>query len=81
MRTETAEPWALDHAPRILMQMEVRPGPAMTDGTRWTERRLTGRGVALCSCGYNTGLIPRAELPEVTAFVSGHKPLTCTDVI
>ena len=68
------EPWGLAHQPHILMQSEARPGPANTEGARWTERRLTGMGTALCSCGYTTGLLPREQLPEIRAFVGEHTP-------
>lgn len=67
-------PWTRNHQPHILMQMDARSGQATADGTRWTERRLTGLGVALCDCGYTTGLIPREQLPDTAQFAAEHPP-------
>jgi hypothetical protein len=74
--THDDTPWTLGHQPHILMQMEARPGPAAANGTRWVERRLTGLGIALCSCGHTTGLVPSEQLPDTVQFAREHPPFT-----
>ncbi|WP_031514829.1 hypothetical protein [Streptomyces sp. NRRL F-5123] len=72
--TNDDAPWTLNHQPRILIQNEARPGAPDTDGRTWTERRLTGLGVAFCDCGYTTGLVPREQLPDGLQFAREHPP-------
>lgn len=72
--TEHEAPWTINHQPHILIQHEARPGPPSPDGPPWTERRLTGLGVALCDCGYTTGLIPAERLPDTLQFTREHPP-------
>ncbi|WP_326729721.1 hypothetical protein [Streptomyces phaeochromogenes] len=63
----TPEPWALDHHLHTLAQSEARPG---ADG--WMERRPTGKVWILCPCGYSTGLVDKAELPDIEALRAEH---------
>jgi hypothetical protein len=69
--TETTT-WTLDHHLTILNQIESRPGPADDEGIRWTERRPTGKAIALCPCGLNTGLVDRSELPNIEELTAQH---------
>lgn len=73
MATETkAEPWALEHTLHLLTQTEILAG---SDG--WSERRPTGRALAVCNCGYISGWVPRDELPPVATLLAEHGlPLT-----
>jgi hypothetical protein len=56
------EPWTLEHRVHLFNQDEVRPGPPDSDGTRWVERRLTGKANAVCNCGWSSGWMDRDEL-------------------
>lgn len=76
MTDQPDRPWTLSHQPRILTQHEARPGPPQPDGPPWTERRLTGYGIALCGCGYTTGLIPVGLLPDTIQFAREHPPFS-----
>lgn len=64
----TPEPWTLDHGVHLFAQTESRPGPLTDEGERWMERQRTGKAMVVCTCGYTSGLIDRAELE---ATVSG----------
>jgi len=66
------EPWTMDHSLHVLMQIESRPLPPNDKGERWTERRLTGKATAVCSCGYSSGLIDTSELPRVEQLAIEH---------
>lgn len=70
--TNIEEPWALDHRLHVLNQSEVRPAPPNDKGERWVERRLTGKAIAACSCGYTTGLIDRSQLPPMKDLAAQH---------
>jgi len=72
--TPTEAEWVLDHNPAILLQAESRGGEPNADGVRWIESRPTGLGMALCSCGYTTGLISRGQLPGPQRFADEHPP-------
>ncbi|MFM9796531.1 hypothetical protein [Streptomyces turgidiscabies] len=67
-----SEPWTLDHRLHVLNQIESRPGPPNDEGERWMERRTTGKATAVCSCGFNTGLVDRSELPAVEELAAEH---------
>ena len=70
MREDTMpEPWTLDHQLHILAQTESRPG---ADG--WVERRRTDKVRAICSCGYDSGLVARADLPTNDDLREHHHP-------
>lgn len=73
------QPWTLEHRPRITNQTEARPGPLQPDGHRWIECRPTGLGVASCSCGYTTGLIPREQLLDTRQLAREHPPFGRAD--
>ncbi|MDX3777746.1 hypothetical protein [Streptomyces europaeiscabiei] len=66
------EPWTLDHHLTVLNQIESLPGPPDGEGVRWVERRLTGKAIAVCPCGLNTGLIDRSDLPSVEELAAQH---------
>ncbi|MDX2946805.1 hypothetical protein PV383_38400 [Streptomyces caniscabiei] len=66
------EPWALDHYLTVLNQIESRPGPPDDEGVRWMVRRLTGKAIAVCPCGLNTGLVDRSDLPNLQELVVQH---------
>lgn len=66
------EPWTMSHQLHVLNQIESRPGPPDDDGVRWMERRLTGKTIAVCPCGLNTGLVDRSELPSIEELAAQH---------
>ncbi|WP_328544589.1 hypothetical protein [Streptomyces europaeiscabiei] len=66
------EPWALDHHLTVLNQIESQPGPPDDEGVRWVERRLTGKAIAVCPCGLNTGLVDRSDLPNLQELAARH---------
>lgn len=53
----TGQAWTLDHEVHLLAQTESRLGE---DG--WVERRPAGKIRAVCSCGYDSGLVDRGTL-------------------
>ncbi|MEW2424848.1 hypothetical protein AB0911_30410 [Streptomyces nigra] len=57
-----AAPWTLDHQVHLFAQTESRPGTLTDEGEQWMERQPTGKVMVVCQCGYNSGLIDRAEL-------------------
>ncbi|MDX3047567.1 hypothetical protein PV378_13795 [Streptomyces scabiei] len=67
-----AEPWTMSHQLHVFNQVESRPGPPDDEGTRWMERRTTGKATAVCSCGYSSGLVDRGDLPPVDALAAEH---------
>lgn len=68
------ETWTIDHQLHALIQIESRPGPLTDEGVRWMERRLTGKAVAACSCGYSTGLVDSGTLPNIEELAVEHGP-------
>lgn len=64
-----AEPgsWSLDHEVHVFAQTESRPGPLTAEGERWKECRQTGKVMAVCTCGYSSDLIERAEMESTVA--------------
>lgn len=69
------EPWALDHQVHLFAQTESRPGPLTAEGERWMQGRPTGKVMVVCTCGYNSGLIERAEMESTVAALAGeHSP-------
>ena len=68
----TPEPWTTDHRLHVLNQIEARPGQPNDKGERWMERRLTGKVTAVCSCGYNTGLVDRSQVSDVEQLAAEH---------
>lgn len=67
-----AEPWAMDHRLHVLIQAEARTGQPNDDGERWVERRVTGKAIAVCSCGYTSGLVDSSSLPPVEELAAEH---------
>ncbi|MEU9285976.1 hypothetical protein AB0D57_14930 [Streptomyces sp. NPDC048275] len=74
MTDSIAEPWSMDHRLHVLNQIESRLGPADTEGVRWMERRLTGKVIAVCSCGLNTGLVDRGQMRPAEELAAEHSP-------
>lgn len=68
----TPEPWALDHGLTLLAQTESRPGPLTGEGEQWMERQTTGKIMAVCQCGFTTGMVDKAELPDIEALKADH---------
>lgn len=68
----TAQPWLLRHDLHVMPQIEVRPGEPDAQGDRWLEARRTGKAMAVCTCGYTTGLVAAAELPSPEALAAEH---------
>lgn len=66
------EPWSMDHQLHVLNQIESRPGQPDGNDERWMERRLTGKAIAVCPCGLNTGLVDSSELPDLQALAAEH---------
>ncbi|MGW3416474.1 hypothetical protein [Streptomyces phaeochromogenes] len=66
------EPWVLDHQLHLLAQIESRPGLPDAKGDRWMDRRTTGKVMAVCTCGLNTGLVDRGELPSIEQLAAEH---------
>lgn len=66
------EPWTLDHRLHVFNQIESRPGQPNEKGEQWMERRLTGLVLAVCNCGFNTGWIPRDQLPSSGELLGRH---------
>jgi hypothetical protein len=70
------EPWTMSHQLHVLNQIESRPGLPNEQGECWMERRLTGKAIACCSCGYTTGLIDRTDLPPIADLAAQHPRAT-----
>ena len=68
---QTPAPWAMDHELLFLAQSESRPG-----GDGWKECRTTGKARAVCSCGYDSGLVDRGQLPTNDDLREHHHPRT-----
>ncbi|MEV0963273.1 hypothetical protein AB0J25_11905 [Streptomyces sp. NPDC049910] len=68
--------WATDHYISYLAQTQSRPGPDAGDGTWWMERRTTGKGMVVCSCGYASGLASIDELPTPQSLEADHPGMT-----
>ena len=66
------QPWAVDHQLHVLYQTESRPEPPNTDGDQWMERRRTGKAMAVCPCGYTSGLVDTPALPDPAALTAAH---------
>lgn len=69
-----AERWVMDHRLHVLIQGEARDGQPNAKGERWVERRLTGKAIAVCSCGYTSGLVDSSSLPPVEQLAAEHLP-------
>lgn len=69
-----AAPWALDHQVHLLAQTESRPGPPTDKGEQWMECQRTGKAMVVCTCGYNSGLIDRADLEATVAALADEHP-------
>lgn len=73
-------PWTADHRLTLLRQVEVRAGEGdqwmeyrPTDrGDQWMECRPTGRVLAACNCGYTSGWVRPAELPDAAGIYAEH---------
>lgn len=72
LRRGRPEPWSMDHQLHVLIQIEARAGQPNDKGERWMERRLTGEAIAVCSCGYSTGLVDSSSLPNVEELAAQH---------
>ena len=72
MTTALEAPWTVDHRLHVLNQIESRLGLPDDKGDRWMERRLTGKTIAVCSCGYTSGLVDRDEVPPVEELAIEH---------
>jgi hypothetical protein len=68
--TETA--WTLDHDLVVLNQTEARPGETDTDGNRWLDYRTTGKVIAVCTCGYTSGLVDPTTLADRATLLGAH---------
>lgn len=68
------ETWTLDHQLTVLAQTESRPGPLTDEGEQWKQSRPTGKAMAVCSCGYTSGLVDRAALPTNDDLAEHHSP-------
>jgi hypothetical protein len=56
-----------DHRVSIGSEIEDVPDPELQ--AQWRERRPTGNARTTCTCGLDTGLVPR---PEAVAAFKGH---------
>ena len=73
MSTATTEDtWTLAHQLHVLNQTEARPGQPDGRGIQWMERRLTGKAIAVCPCGYSTGLVDGGSLPPIEELAAEH---------
>lgn len=70
-RPDTGE-WTTEHMLHLFNQIESRPAAADHKGRRWMERRTTGLALAVCNCGYNTGWIPRDQMPSAGELLRRH---------
>lgn len=70
------EPWTLDHEVHLFTQSESRPGSPDDQGRQWMERQPTGKVMALCRCGYTSGLIDRTELEATVSGLAGEHKVT-----
>ncbi|MBW8701875.1 hypothetical protein MBT84_19905 [Streptomyces sp. MBT84] len=75
------QPWVMDHRLHVLVQSEARMGQPNDKGERWVERRLTGKAIAVCSCGYTSGLVDRATLPAVEELAAKHPPYSMNEQV
>lgn len=64
--------WSKGHRLTVHNQIESRPGPAQGDGASWLENRAVGVVHLLCNCGYSSGWIPRAEMPDPDQLKAEH---------
>lgn len=71
-----SKPWTLDHQVHAFAQTESRPGALTDEGERWIERQQTGKAMVVCTCGYTSGLIDRADLEDTVASLAAeHTPI------
>lgn len=71
----SSEPWTLDHQVHVFAQTESRRGPATAEGEQWMERQQTGKVMAVCNCGYSSGLIDRTELQATVVGLADDHPV------
>jgi len=72
MTDTTEQPWTLDHDLVVLNQTEARPGEADTDGNQWLDCRTTGKVIAVCTCGYTSGLVDPTTLTDRATLLAAH---------
>lgn len=65
------QPWTIDHRVTLFQQTKSRPGPVDGNGDQWVEREATGLMLAVCNCGYTTGWIPKADMPDHAVLTDG----------
>ena len=75
------EPWTMDHKLHMLIQTEARDGEPNGKGERWVERRPTGKAIAVCSCGYSSGLVASDDLPPSQQLASDHPPFVMSEQV